>query len=632
MSNIANWKRMMGYLRPYKFWTGVALTGIVGGIVLMVAIPTILRDVIDIGIARKDADYMFWAGLLIIGLGIIRGVMGYFARFYGERLSHHIAYDIRNEMYDKVQDLSFSYHNQAHTGTLITRAISDVDEVQRYFAFGLLDGLTTSLLFIGVSAIMFASSPLLAIIALLPMIPLAIMSRTFALHVEPLWKQVMERIQVLSDHLQENVVGAQVVRAFAREKYENERFSEQNEKLYHEQFTLIDRWTMYLPISSFLIATSTALVLFFGALMERNGLGDVTVGTVVQFNAYVLMVAQPLRFIGFVILLTTQAVTSSRRIFEVIDEPLTITSKDDAPDMPQIQGHVRFEDVVFAYDDAPDKPILCNINLEAQPGQIIALLGKTGSGKSTLINLVPRFHDVTSGRVTIDGIDIRDVKLRSLRRQIGVVLQESTLFSATVRENIAYGKPDATDDEIFAAAKAANAHDFIMEFPEGYDTEIGERGVTVSGGQRQRIAIARALLIDPRILILDDSTSSVDTKTEFEIQEALSRLMKDRTTFVIAQRLTTVQNADQILVMDDGEIAERGTHQELLDQNGLYAEVYRLQLEDQERLMHELRALGGLTERKRSTEEYHTIAANDFEEREKRSTGEYHIRTKVNKG
>ncbi|NDJ84591.1 MAG: ABC transporter ATP-binding protein [Chloroflexi bacterium] len=614
MNNLAVWKRVFSYLRPYRGWALLAIFGIVGGTLLQLAIPTILRDVVDIGIAREDADYMLAAGLLIVALGVVRGLMGFFARFFGEKLSHHVAYDIRNETYDKVQELSFAYHNRAHTGTLITRAISDVDEIQRFYAFGLLDGLTTLVLFLGVAAIMITTSPLLAVIGLLPMIPLAILSRNFAQLVEPRWKKVMERIQVLSDHLQENAVGAQVVRAFARERYEIGRWNENNEHLYHEQLDLINRWTIYLPISAFIIAMSTALVLVFGGLMQQADFAGVTVGTVVQFNAFILIMGGPMRFVGFVILLATQAVTSAARIFEILDEPVTVTSKPDAIEAPTIKGHVKMVDVEFAYDDQPDRPVLKDINLEAQPGQIIALLGKTGSGKSSLINLITRFFDVTKGQVLIDGIDVRDMDLVSLRRQIGVVSQESMLFSASIRANIAYGRPEASEEEVIEAARAANAHDFIMEFPDGYDTLIGERGVTLSGGQRQRVAIARALLIDPHILILDDSTSSVDTKTEFEIQEALSRLMENRTTFVIAQRLTTVQNADQILVLDRGQIVERGTHQELLDQDGLYAEIYRLQLEDQERLKHELMALGGLVERpeKRSSQEIRLHVPNSF--------------------
>lgn len=623
MNNFAVWKRMMTYMRPYGKWATVALIGILVGIGLQIAIPAILKDVIDIGIARKDKEYMLAAGLLIVGLGVIRGLMGYFSKFYGERLSHYAAYDVRNEVYDKVQHLSFSYHNQAHTGTLITRAISDVDELQRYFAFGLIDGLTTLSLTIGVAIVMFAESPLLALIALAPMVPLAFLSKNFAMSVEPRWKKMMERLQKLSDHLQENVVGAQVVRAFAREKHEKQRFSRQNEILYDETLDLVNQWSWYIPVSQFIVATSLALVLFFGGLMERDGFGGVTVGLVVSFNAYILLISQPLRFLGFVILLTTQAVTSSRRVFEILDTPMDIDTKPDATDMPLIKGQVRMENVDFAYDDAPDTPILKNINLEAEPGQIVALLGKTGSGKTSLVNLLPRFYDVTGGSVTIDGTDVRDVDLKSLRKQIGMVLQDSLLFSATIGENIAYGHPDTTKEAIIEAAKAANAHDFIMEFPEGYETEIGERGVTLSGGQRQRVAIARALLIDPRILILDDSTSSVDTKTEFLIQEALNRLMEGRTTFVIAQRLTTVQNADQILVLDHGEIAERGTHQELLDKDGLYAEIYRLQLEDQERLRNELMALGGLVEAKRDKHsKKDKNDSSDIRDDDKRSTKE----------
>ncbi len=591
MSNFEAWKRMMAYLRPYWLWTGTAAIGLVGGTVLMIAIPTILRDVIDIGLERRDSQYMFWAGALIVGLGIIRGFMGYLARFYGEKLSHHIAYDVRNQVYNKVQNLSFSYHNQSHTGTIITRAISDVDEMQRYYAFGLLDGMNVILLLSGVFVVMLAQSPLLTLVALGPLLPMIWMSAKFASDVEPRWKAVMDRVQVLSDQLQENAIGAQVVRAFAREEYEVQKFSNANRKLYDDQLDLITRWVTYLPASGFVVSLSVAFVLFFGGLMHQAGTGGVTVGMIVAFNAYVLMLGQPLRFVGFIILLVTQAIGSAQRVFEILDEPVEIASKPDAKPMPTIKGHVKFENVSFAYVDAPNRPVLKDINLDIKPGQVVAFLGKTGSGKSTLINLLMRFYDATEGRVTIDDIDVRDVELQSLRKQIGLVLQESMLFSATIRENIAYGNPSATEAEVIAASKAANAHNFIMEFPDGYETELGERGITLSGGQRQRVSIARALLIDPHILILDDSTSSVDTKTEFEIQEALNRLMENRTTLIIAQRLTSVQQADQIVVLDHGNLVEIGTHQELLDLDGHYAEIYRLQLADQDKLKHELLGL-----------------------------------------
>ncbi|PJF41758.1 MAG: ABC transporter ATP-binding protein [Chloroflexi bacterium] len=602
---------MMGYLRPYRRMAIIAFVGLVGGNILMVAIPIILRDVIDRGIERNDSHFMIAAGLLVVGLGLLRGIVGFMSRYFGERLSHEIAYDIRNAYYNRVQTLPFSYHDNAEVGTLITRAISDVAEIQRYFAFGLLDGLNTLFLFVSVAIIMLINSPLLAVIALLPMIPLGFFSRAFIMNIAPRWKIIMEETQTLSNHLQENALGAEVVRVFAREEFEIERFGTQNEKLYHEQLGFIKQWASYLPTSAFIVATSTALVLFFGGLMERNNIGNVTVGLVVSFNAYVLLLAQPMRFLGFVILLTTQAISSSERVFEVLDTPDPLVNKPGTPPMPPIKGHVRFENVNFAYD-GENRSVLHEINIDAQPGQVIALLGATGSGKTSVVNLIPRFYDVTGGRVTIDDIDVRDVDLHSLRSQIGIVLQNSLLFSATIHDNIAYGKPDASREQVIAAATAANAHDFIMEFPEGYDTLVGERGVTLSGGQRQRIAIARALLIAPRILILDDATSSVDTQTEYLIQRALDKLMEGRTSFVIAQRLSTVLNADQILVLDSGRIVERGTHHELLALNGAYKVIYDLQLAEQERLRREASIAGELkhtqTNDRLATQELQAIA------------------------
>lgn len=595
MDNFGTWKRLMRYLIPYRFWTVMALIGVIGNTVLMVAIPTILGDVIDIGVARGDSGYMIAAGLLVVALGVLRGVTGFLFRYFGERQSHFVAYDIRNEVYNKVQNLSFSYHDEAQTGTIITRAISDVDEVQRYFAFGLIDGLTTATLTIGITAIMFFESPILAIVALLPLVPLAYFSRRFALTVDPLWRQIMDRLQTLGNYIQENSLGAEVVRAFNRERFEIEKFGKDNDMLYQERIELIGKWSVFIPLTAFIIAFSTAIVLMVGGIMEQNGFGGVTVGLIVAFNAYILQLAQPVRFLGFVILQTTQAVSSASRVFEILDEPTTIKSKPDAMKLPDVKGHVKFEDVSFVYDEERHE-VLKDISIEAKPGQVIAIIGPTGSGKSSLINLIPRYYDVQSGRMLIDGVDVRDMDLANLRSRVGMVLQSSLLFSATVRENIAYGKPSASEEEIIAAAKAANAHDFITEFPEGYDTLIGERGVTLSGGQRQRVAIARALLINPRILILDDSTSSVDTKTEYLIRDALNRIMRNRTTFIIAQRLNSVQDADQILVLDHGQIVERGTHDELLALDGQYAEIYRLQMEDQERVRKELLAVGQLTQ------------------------------------
>ncbi|MDX1991371.1 MAG: ABC transporter ATP-binding protein [bacterium] len=610
MTSLAAFKRMVRYMRPYRGWALVASIAVICSTALAIAIPVILEQVIDIGVERNDSAYMLKAGLLVMGLGLLRGIVGFLFRYFGERMSHHIAYDLRSEIYDKVQNQSFTYHDNSHTGTLITRAISDVSEMQRFYAYGLIDGVNTLLIIAGVTLVMVISSPVLAIIALLPLIPLMFESKKFASDVDPAWRLIMERLQTLGNRIQENAIGAEVVRAFARERHEFEKFAADNQMLYDEQVGLVKKWGRYLPLSAFIIAFSTGLVLFFGGLMERSGFGGVTVGLVVAFNAYVLQLAMPIRFLGFVILLITQGISSAKRVFEVMDAPETLTNKPDALPLPELRGHVKFENVSFAYTHTTDSA-LTNINLEATPGEVIALIGATGSGKSSLVSLIPRFYEVTEGRVTVDGHDVRDVNLHDLRCHIGFVLQQSLLFNATVRENIAYGRPDATDEEVMAAARAANAHGFIKEFPDGYDTLIGERGVTLSGGQKQRVAIARALLMNPRILILDDSTSSVDTRTERAIQEALEHIMKDRTTFIIAQRLSAVQNADQILVMKDGEIVERGKHDELLSLDGHYAEIYRLQLADQERVRRELvdfsRISSYLRDDKRATDEYRAV-------------------------
>ncbi len=584
--------RIIGFTRRYAWAVILAYVGLVGNTGLAILVPRILEDVIDIGIARGDSSFMLHAGLLVVGLGVLRGVTGFLTRYFSEWLANKVAFDIRNAVYDHVLRLSFSYHDNAQTGQLITRAISDVDEIRNYLAYGLVDGLNTITLAIGVMAVMVSASVPLALAGLVPLVPLFLLATRFGRIVRTRFRRVMDRLAVLGEILEENLVGLYVVRAFARERHELGRFEQANKVLYDQRLNLIRTWATYLPGMNLIIGLSTVLVLVVGAVLTQQPGSGVTVGTVVAFNAYVLMLARQLQFFGFVIMLTTQAIASGERVFEVLDAPMEIKDKEDAIAAPPLRGAVRFERVGFRYPNSATD-VLKDISLEVRPGQVVALLGATGSGKSTLVNLVPRFYDVSEGRVLVDGLDVRDLVLTSLRRQVGVVLQESLLFSATVRENIAFGRPEASEEAIVAAAQAANAHDFIMEFPDGYDTLVGERGVTLSGGQRQRIAIARALVMDPRILILDDSTSSVDTQTEYLIQEALAKLMEGRTTFIIAQRLTTVQRADLIVVLDGGRIAERGTHEELLALGGLYRDIYRLQLEDQERMRRELAALEG---------------------------------------
>jgi ATP-binding cassette subfamily B protein len=432
-----------------------------------------------------------------------------------------------------------------------------------------------------VVVLLFLDNPQLAAIALIPMVPLLLVTTSFGRRVGDLFYNIDKAMGDLSTRLQENVSGVQVVRAFAREPYEVQRFNQRNRRLYETRLTVIQQWSRVMPTSHFLVAMSTVLILWFGGNMVLRG--EMTLGEVVAFNSYLLLMAEPARQLVMLVNTAGEASAGIQRIFEVLEEEAEIQSPPDAFELSTITGQIELRNVCFRYHHE-ETVALEDIDLMVEPNQVVALIGPTGSGKTSLINLIPRFYDATEGAVLVDGIDVRQVELRSLRRQIGIVLQTSLLFSDTIRANIAYGRPDAELDEVIEVAKVAQAHDFILEMPQGYDTEIGERGVTLSGGQRQRIAIARALLLDPRILILDDSTSSVDTQTERLIQKALDQLMEGRTTFIIAQRLSSVRRADLILVLEHGRIVERGTHEALLSQDGLYREIYDLQLRGQEEL------------------------------------------------
>jgi ATP-binding cassette subfamily B protein len=549
----------------------LALTG------LSLIVPRIIRSVIDDGLARGDTRFLLRASLLLLGLGLVSAVLNLANRYWSEWIAARVGYDLRNRMYDHIQYLPFTYHDHAQSGQLISRCIEDVRSIERFAGGSVGDLVRFILLTVGILYVMLADNARLAVIALLPMIPLIVMTTSFGTKIGKLFFDVDNAVGEVSNRLQENVVGVQVVRAFAREDYEIKRFDIANQGVFRTWVYVIDEWSKIMPTTNWLTAVSIILILWFGGQMVIDG--SLTVGAIVAFNAYILMMAEPAQQLTGLVNAGGEAAAGAQRVFEVLDTKPAIQSPVQAVNVGQLRGEVEFVDVGLKYQDERTAS-LSEINLKVEPNRIVALIGPTGSGKTSFVNLIPRFYDVTEGRVLVDGIDVRELDLVSLRRQIGIVLQTSLLFSDTIKANIAYGRPDATMDEIIAAAKAAQAHEFIEGFTNGYETIVGERGVTLSGGQRQRVAIARALLMNPRILILDDSTSSVDTQTERLIQTALDALMEGRTTFVIAHRLSTVRRADMIVVMDAGRIMERGTHAELLALGGLYKEIHDLQLID----------------------------------------------------
>lgn len=578
-------KRLRILMRPYLLQIVLALISLLLLTAIDMAFPYIIQEVIDVGLTKGQVQFMAFAAGLILGLAALRSVISFGNRYVSAWLAHRVAYDLRNRLYNHIQRLPFSFHDHSQSGQLISRCIEDVRSLQNFTGGGMLELVRVIILMVGIITILFITQPLLAVVSLLPLVPLTIMTTRFGQRVGRMFLEVDKALGDLSSRLQENVTGVQVVRAFTREKFEIDRFDVANRELYNRQVRVVEEMARVNPTSTLLVSLSTLIIILFGGYMVMHH--QLTLGELVAFNTYVMMLAGPAQQISWLVNAAGETSAGLQRTFEVLDNAPEIRSRPDAIVLPPLKGEVIFDHVSFRYSGEKEDA-LRDISLEARPNQIVALVGLTGSGKTTLINLIPRFYDVTQGRVLVDGYDVRDVELKSLRDQIGIVLQTSLLFSATISENIAYGRPNATKEQIIAAAKAAQAHDFIMEMSDGYDTNVGERGVTVSGGQRQRIAIARALLMDPRILIMDDSTSSVDSQTEHLIQEALSTLMKGRTTFVIAQRLSTIRQADLILVMDRGRIVQRGKHEELLEEPGLYREIYDLQLRDQERFQAEM--------------------------------------------
>src|SRR5215813_5477688 len=545
---------------------------------LSLTVPWILKEVLDYGLAQRQMRFLYLAGALLVAVTIVRGVVAYGQSYLTAHLAQLLAYRLRHLLYDHIQRSSFTYHDRAQTGELMSRATADVEAVRLFFQFGWPIGLSVALAGAGtVTALAWLDWRLLG---------LALLSLPFFLGVilgigrllRPLQVRVQEKTAALTVALQESLAGIHVVKAFAQEHQQMEGFAKTAKALAQARMAVAAKESLSFPLLTLLLSLAIALTLYIGG--RQVIAGAMSLGTLVAATSYLVQLAQPLRRLSWLTGVTSLCQAGAERLFEILDTVPDVQDTPQARSIPHLVGWVQFEHVHFRY--SANVPVLHDVTFSAPPGQVIALLGSTGSGKSTIAQLIPRFYDVTSGCITLDGIDIRAYQLAALRRYIGIVMQDTLLFSATIQDNIAYGREDLDLDTVIAAAKAARAHDFIMQCPDGYDTWVGERGVTLSGGQRQRLAIARAFARNPRLLILDDATSSVDMETEYLIQQALAELMAGRTTFVIAQRLRTLKRADTILVLADGRIVQRGTHDELVAQPGLYRRIYDLQLRDQE--------------------------------------------------
>ncbi|MCW4038392.1 MAG: ABC transporter ATP-binding protein/permease [Candidatus Bathyarchaeota archaeon] len=568
--------RVLKFLKPYTrdAVLAMALLALVVGVDL--SIPRFVQIIIDQGVASKNMSVIFQTSLIMIGASILSALLALANSVFSVRASQRFAADVRKALYHKIQSFSFGNLDSFQTGRLLVRLTSDVNQLQMMVLLGLRMLVRAPLLLIGSIAFMIATNQQLALTVLL-LLPLTlILIIIFVRIAQPIFLAVQKKLETLNQILQENLAGIRVVKAFVRRDYENTRFNEANTDLMNQSFKVSRLISVLFPIMILIMNLSTVAVVYFGGLQAIAG--TLTIGEIMAFINYLLSTMFPLLMLSMMAGQISAANASAERVIEIIDSTPQVQDAPDAKTITTLKGRVAFEDVSFSYDGDGSEPVLQKINLVAEPGQTVAILGATGSGKTSLIHLIPRFYDVTEGRVTIDNMDVRNITQTSLRTHIGMSLQEVILFSGTIRDNIKYGKADATEGEVLAAAKAAEAHEFIMGFPDGYDTLVGQRGVNLSGGQKQRLAIARALLVNPRILILDDSTRFVDVETEAKIHEAMEALMKDRTNFIVAQRVSTVLNADKIVVLNKGTIAAEGTHSELMQTSPIYREIYDSQL------------------------------------------------------
>ena len=579
-------KQMHPILRVFSFMkrkTWFALIVVIFSAILDSAFtlftPWIVKILINDVFYGKNYDVMIIWLPIYVATGFFAAIFRFLQRYINEYVSQSLIFDLRNQLYSKIQKQSIDFFDRIETGQLISRGTSDIEAIRRLLSIGMRIFLRAIMLYTGIfiSIGRMNWQLLLIVVGIAPVMFVIMFS--YAKRARPLMREIQNKFGDMNSVLAENVYGAQVVRAFAAEDFETNKFENENQIYLDLNMRMARLRALLTTIFPFVLGIGSFLLLYFGG---RGVIaGDMLVGDLIAINAFLILMRMPTRFLSFAILHFQEGTASLNRIFEVVDMEKKIQEKPDAIEMPKINGDITFDSVTFAYvEDNP--PVLKNINLTIPAGETVAFLGTTGSGKSTIVSLVPRFYDPQEGSVKIDGIDIKDVQIESLRQQIAIVQQEAFLFARTIKENIAFGKPDATDEEIIRVAKIAQAEEFITTFPDGYDTVVGERGVTLSGGQKQRLTIARALLLDYPLLIMDDSSSALDFETEHQFQSAIGELIKDRTTLVITQRLSTIKYATLIIVMDKGEIVEQGTHEKLLKKGGLYRHLYETQLLEQE--------------------------------------------------
>jgi len=570
--------RLTAFIQKYWYMLLLGFVCIIIGTAFGIAIPYMIGEGIDTVLGSGERSFVIIAAVVIIAAGALRGAAGYGQRFFTEFVAQKVSYNIRNALYERLQRLSFAFHDINQTGQLMSRATVDVEAARMFFAMGIL-GMSQGLFMVcGISYMLLSMNWQLGLITLAFVVPVAWVAVTFGHRIRPIWLRVQATLGFMGTTLEESLSGVSVVKAFSHQDEDNRHFASQAGTLYDNQVHAARLMALNMPTMVLLVSVPTIFILWYGG--HQVAAGTMTIGQITQFILYVSMLLMPIRRLGFIVNIFSRTVSAGQRIFEILDTESAVKERPGAVALGKVEGAVSFQNVSFGYGKIGTA--LKNVSFEVKPGQLVALLGGSGSGKSTIANLLARFYDVSEGRILVDGTDIRDVTLASLRRNVVAAQQDVFLFSATIRENIAYGAVDASLDKIIDVSKAAYLHDSIAALPEGYDTWVGERGDTLSGGEKQRLSIARTLLVDPAILILDDSTASVDAETERLIRRALDRLIEGRTTFIITHRIPIIRNADLILMLKDGELVESGKHDELIAKNGLYKEVYESQL-----LMHQ---------------------------------------------